>query len=106
MTDIDSVGGPSAGEQDKEEDKDKEFYFIAVAHRSVKGLVGVYHYSLQYWKTSSEVILKNIMKEKDIKNAMKLRSIELLRDNSGWHVWVYVKKHLFTKEKIWKIMSY
>ena len=105
MTDIDSVGGPSAEEQDKEKKKEKEFHFIAVAHRTVKGFVGVYHYSLQYWKTSSEVILKNIMKEKDIKNAMKLGSIELLRDNSGWHVWAYLKKHLFTKENIWKIID-
>jgi len=106
MTDIDSVGGPSAEEQDKEEDKeeDKEFHFIAVADRAVDGFFGLfYHYSLQYWKTSSEVALNNEIKKEDLNDAEKLGSTELLANkDEDWEVWVYKGKKWLLDEPNWK----
>ena len=84
-------------------DEDKK-YFIAVADRSVDYTGGLFfHYSVQFWESSGEVPLREEMTVTSLNNATKINSIELLRNDDGWNVYVYNGKKWFSDEPNWQI---
>lgn len=66
--------------------------FIAVASRPVNNSLGqLDHYSIQYWLACPGEAPKYEEKISDWqwfrKGAKKVRSVQLLRDNTGWRIW-------------------
>ena len=73
---------------------DRKNYFIAIADRPVRNLAwaNLYHYSLEFWVSDSEVPLYEELKSEKFREkypgSSRLQGVELL-SRDGWEAWVY-----------------